>query len=178
MSGHNKWSKIKHKKAATDAAKSKVFSKYVKMIQVAVRDANGDPNSASVLSVVEKAKKENMPKENIERAIKKASEKGNSLEYVMYEGFGPAGVGIIVEALTDNKNRTSPEIKTIFSKAGFSMGAQGSVSWGFSKNSEGDWQPNEGTEISLSEEDEQKLEKLIETFEENDDVTEVSVNAK
>ena len=178
MSGHNKWSKIKHKKAATDAVKSKVFSKYVKLIYNAVKESNGDIKSPSVLTIVEKAKKENMPKENIERALKKASEKGASMEKVIYEGFGPEGVGIIVEAYTDNKNRTSPEIKHIFTKEGLSLGAPGSVSWAFSKNEDNQYTPNEGTEIDLSEDGYLKLENLINQFEEHDDVTDVFTSSK
>ena len=178
MSGHNKWSKIRHKKAVTDAVRSKIFSKHAKLITVAVKDAGGDLNSPSVVAVVEKAKKDNMPKDNIDRALKKGSDKDSaSLETVMYEGYGPLGVGMIVMATTDNRNRTGQEVKHIFTKNECSLGAQGSVSWGFTKNKKGDWVANEGTEISLDKVSEQKLERMIEEFEDNDDITDVFVNA-
>jgi YebC/PmpR family DNA-binding regulatory protein len=135
MSGHNKWSKIKHKKAATDSARSKIYSKYNKLIQVAVKNAGGDLNSASVLNVIENAKKENVPKDNIDRAIKKATgSDAENLQEVMYECFGPAGVGILIKAITDNTNRTVTEIKTICSKNGASFATSGAVSWAFNMN--------------------------------------------
>ncbi len=178
MAGHNKWSKIKHKKAATDSAKSKIFSKYSKLIQVAIRGAGGDANSASVLSVIESAKKENVPKDVIERAIKKATgSEAENLQEVMYEGYGPGGVGILIRAVTDNTNRTVTEVKTIFTKNGGSFASSGSVSWAFTMDSERNWSANLGTEIQLSPEDETKLEKLIELFEESDDITDIYHNA-
>jgi YebC/PmpR family DNA-binding regulatory protein len=174
MAGHNKWSKIKHKKAATDAAKSKIFGKLVRLIQVEAKKANGDTNSPGLASAIAKALKANMPKDNIERAIKKASDAGEAQE-VMYEAYGPAGVGIIITGLTDNTNRTSAEIKHTLSKHNGSLGAQGSVSWNFQKNAEQDWEPN--TTIELSEQDEEKLERLIDALDENDDVQDVYHNA-
>lgn len=178
MSGHNKWSKIKHKKAATDSAKSKIFSKFSKLIQVAVKAANGDANSASVVSVVDSAKKENVPKDVIDRAIKKASSADAAdLQEVMYEGFGPAGVGLLIKAVTDNTNRTVTEVKTILTKNGGSFAATGAVSWGFTMNADRDWVANEGTELQLEESDETKLENIIDLLEESDDITDVYHNA-
>ncbi len=178
MSGHNKWSKIKHKKAATDSAKSKVFSKYSKLIQVAVKAAGGDANSASVTSVIDSAKKENVPKDVIDRAVKKATgSDAADLQEVMYEGFGPAGVGLLIKAVTDNTNRTVTEVKTILTKNGGSFATAGAVSWGFTMNEDRDWVANEGTELQLEENDEEKLEKLIELLEESDDITDVYHNA-
>ena len=178
MSGHNKWSKIKHKKAATDTAKSKVYTKYNKLIQVAVKNAGGDVNSAAVQNVIEAAKKENVPKDNIDRAIKKATgTDAAQLTEVLYEGFGPEGVGMLIKAVTDNTNRTVNEVKLVFTKKGGSFASSGAVSWGFTKNAEGDWEANPGTELQLTPEGEEKLEELIEAFEENDDVTDVYVNA-
>ena len=105
MSGHNKWSKIKHKKAATDGLKSKVFSKHAMLITMEVKKAHGDATSAGVLAAVERAKKDSMPKDNIDRAIAKgAGAGGASLEEVIFEAFGPGGVGIIITAVTDNNN--------------------------------------------------------------------------
>ena len=178
MSGHNKWSKIKHKKAATDAVKSKIYTKYNKLIQVAIKNAGGDVNSAAVQNVIEAAKKENVPKDNIDRAIKKATgADAAQLTEVLYEGFGPEGVGMLIKVVTDNTNRSVTEVKTIFTKNGGSFASAGSVSWGFTKNADGDWEPNPGTELKLTPDGEEKLEKLIEAFEENDDVTDVYVNA-
>jgi YebC/PmpR family DNA-binding regulatory protein len=176
MAGHNKWSKIKHKKAATDAAKSKIFGKLARLIQVEAKKCGGDVNSPSLKAAIEKARKENMPKDNIDRAIKKASEDSGDMQDMMYEGYGPAGVGIIVTALTDNTNRTSPEIRHIFEKNGGSFGAPGSVSWNFTKNPEtGDWDAN--STIELSDGDLEKLEKLVELLDDHDDVQDVYANA-
>lgn len=175
MAGHNKWSKIKHKKAATDAAKSKIFGKLVRQIQVEAKRCGGDESDPGLRMIIEKARKANMPKDNIERAIKKASESGD-LQPQTYEGYGPAGVGVVVTTLTDNTNRTSPEIKHIFTKLGYSLGAQGSVLWNFTKNPEtGDWDPS--TTLDLSDDDIEKLAKLVDELEEHDDVQDVYTNA-
>ena len=175
MSGHNKWSKIKHKKAATDAAKSKIFGKLVRLIQVEAKKANGDVNSPGLAAAMAKALKANMPKDNIERAIKKASEAGESQE-VVYEAYGPGGVGIIITGLTDNTNRISAEIKHTLSKNNGSLGTPGSVSWNFTRNQDQEWEAN--TTVTLEETDEGKLERLIELLEENDDVQDVYHNAE
>lgn len=178
MSGHNKWSKIKHKKAVTDSAKSKIYSKYNKLITVAVKEAGGNITSSSVKSVIEKAKSENVPRDNIERAIKKATDKDAAqLREVLYEGFGPAGAGMLIKAITDNTNRTVSEVKTIFAKHGGTFASSGAVSWGFTKNQEGDWEANSGTEVKLSEDDGKKMEKIVESFEEDADVIHVYTNA-
>lgn|SRR3989344_8938546 len=174
MSGHNKWSKIKHKKAASDAKKSQIFSKIVRLITVEARLTKGDINSPGLKAVIEKAKSVNMPSENIDRAIKKAGECPENLESVTYEAYGPDGIGLIIEALTDNRNRTSSEIKFILSKNNASLGALGSVSWGFTKKGS-TWTPN--ITIDLSDENLDKLSKLVEALEENDDVQEVFTNA-
>ena len=136
MSGHNKWASIKHKKAATDAKKGKLFSKLSKELTVSARSGGGDPSGNSRLRVaINKAKAINMPADNIERAIKKGTGElpGVSYEEIAYEGYGPKGVAVIVEALTDNKNRTGAEIRNIFSKKGGNMAGSGSVSWMFAK---------------------------------------------
>ncbi|MDD3694046.1 MAG: YebC/PmpR family DNA-binding transcriptional regulator [Candidatus Pacebacteria bacterium] len=175
MSGHNKWSKIKHKKAATDAQKSKIFGKLVRLIQVEAKKSGGDVNAPGLKTAIEKARKENMPNDNIDRAIKKASESGD-MTPVLYEAYGPGGVGIIITGLTDNNNRTSQEIKHLLSKNGASLGASGSVAWNFSQNEERDWIPN--TTIEIDDETGEKLEALIETLEEHDDVQDVYYNAE
>ena len=176
MSGHNKWSKIKHKKAATDAAKSKIFSKLVKVIQVEARLANGDVSSPGLAAAIEKAKKANMPKDNIERAIKKASgADAVALEPVTYEAYGPGGVALIIEGLTDNRNRTAAEVKHTLSKNNLSLAAPGSATWAFTKDNM-EWTPTSMTEISES--DGEKLDRVIEALEDLDDVQEVFTNAE
>src|SRR3989344_2297867 len=126
MSGHNKWSQIKNKKAITDAKKSKIFSKLVKFIAVEAR-LSGGKDSPGLRSAIEKAKKVNMPKDIIERAVKKASDSNVAMENIMYEAYGPGGVGIIIETLTDSKNTTAQDVKHILSKNGFALGGIGSV---------------------------------------------------
>ncbi|PIR57873.1 MAG: hypothetical protein COU71_01740 [Parcubacteria group bacterium CG10_big_fil_rev_8_21_14_0_10_38_31] len=176
MSGHNKWSKIKNKKAVTDAEKSKVFSKFSQLITVESKKAKGDENSPSLRAVVERAKKENMPITSIEKAIKKgAGTDAGNLEEVLYEAYGPGGVALIIEGITDNKNRSAAEIKHILSKNGLSFAGQGSATWAFEKTHEG-WEPKQTTPVG--EEDGEKLEKLIEELEENDAVQNVFTNAE
>lgn len=175
MAGHNKWSKIKHKKAITDAQKSKIFSKLVRLIQLEAKKANGDTNAPGLKTAIEKARKENMPNDNIDRAIKKASESGE-MTSVLYEAYGPGGVGLIISGLTDNTNRTSAEVKHLLSKEGGSLGTSGSVSWNFTQNEERDWIPN--TMLEIDSETGNKLERLIEVLEENDDIQDVYHNVQ
>lgn len=136
MSGHSKWSQIKHKKAHTDAKKGKAFTKIVKEISVAARFGGGDPDGNPRLrTAIEKAKEVNMPHDNIKRAIMKGTGElpGVTYEEIVYEGYGPAGVAMLIEVLTDNKNRTVPEIRHMMSKSGGSLGETGCVSWIFDK---------------------------------------------
>lgn len=178
MSGHNKWAQIKHKKAITDGKKSKIFSKIVRYIATEAR-LSGGKESPGLRSAIEKAKKVNMPAENIERAIKKASEPSAQMENITYEAYGPGGVGIIIETLTDSRNRTAPEMKHIFSKNGFALGGIGSVAWSFLKERTPEgmiWKP--ANIISLSDEDLELLEKIVDELEENDDVQDVFTNAE
>ncbi len=136
MSGHSKWHSIKHKKAATDAKRGKAFTRLIKEVTIAARDGGGDMNFNPRLRLaVEKAKAENMPKENIERAIKKGTGEleGYSLEEVHYEGYGPGGVAVLMEATTDNRNRTVSEVRHLFTKYGGNLGEAGSVAWMFDK---------------------------------------------
>lgn len=130
MSGHNKWSTIKHKKAATDAKRGKIFSKLAKEIMVAARTGGGDPDANITLrAIIQKARGENMPMDNIERAIKKGTGDmdGVQLEEMAYEGYAPGGVAVIVEVLTDNKNRSAAEVRHVFTKSNASLAGQGSV---------------------------------------------------
>ncbi len=134
MSGHNKWSTIKHKKGAADARRGKIFTKLIKEITVAARMGGGDIGANPRLrSAVLAAKSENMPKDNIDRAIKKGTGEleGVSYEEVLYEGYGPGGAAILVESLTDNRNRAVAEIRHILNKGGGNMGSNGCVAWMF-----------------------------------------------
>lgn len=136
MSGHSKWSTIKRKKGAIDAARSKVFQKLAKELYVAAKSGDPDPaNNASLRMVVEKAKAENMPKANIESAIAKAASKGASENYeaIRYEGYGPSGIAIIIDCLTDNKNRTAGFVRSTLTKRGGNLGTAGSVSYMFKR---------------------------------------------
>ena len=136
MAGHNKWSKIKRQKAATDAKKSKIWARITRDIMVAAREGGGDVNmNARLALAVEKAKGENMPKDNIERAVKRGTGEiaGADYEEVNYEGYGPGGVAIFVEALTDNINRTVADVRHLFNKHGGSLGQTGSVGYLFDR---------------------------------------------
>lgn len=175
MSGHNKWSKIKHKKAATDAQRSKLFSKHALMITMESRRANGNLSSPSLLAAIERAKKDSMPKENIDRAVAKGTGAGSAaLEEVIFEAFGPGGAGIIITAVTDNNNRTSPEIRHIFTKAGYGLGAPGAAMWAFQKTADG-YVPT--SPLELSDEDGEALANIIEALEDHDDVQGVYTTA-
>ena len=136
MSGHNKWASIKHKKGANDAKRGKIFTKLIKEITVAARMGGGDINGNPRLrAAVLAARAENMPKDNIERAIKKGTGEleGVNYEESIYEGYGPGGVAVLVESLTDNKNRAVAEIRHVFTKNGGNLGASGCVAWMFKK---------------------------------------------
>lgn len=134
MSGHNKWSTIKHKKGAADAKRGKIFTKLIKEITVAAKlgggDADGNPR---LRTAIDKAKAENMPKDNIERAIKKGTGEmeGVTYEEITYEGYGPGGVAVLVEVMTDNRNRSVSDVRSIFTKCNGNMGETGCVSWMF-----------------------------------------------
>ena len=137
MAGHSKWAQIKHKKATVDARRGQLFTKLARAITVAARDGGGDPDgNATLANAIEKAKSLRMPKDNIERAIARGTGEGAdaaAIESVTYEGYGPGGVAILVECLTDNRNRTAAEIRHLFSRADASLGEPGSVAWMFEK---------------------------------------------
>jgi len=135
MSGHSKWATIKHKKAAVDAKKGKIFTKIIKTITVAAKSGGDIESNPTLRLAVQKAKEANMPQDNIEKAIKKGTGElpGVSYEAVSYEGYGPGGVALLVEALTDNKNRMTSEVRNIFSKYGGNLAGAGSVNWLFEK---------------------------------------------
>lgn len=177
MSGHNKWSKIKRQKGAEDAKKSNVFSKLSRLIIAESKKCNGDVNSPSLATIIQTAKKENMPKDTIERAVKKGTDKNTAaLEPVTYEAYGPGGVGIVIDALTDNKNRTVAEVKHILSKtAGIELAPPGSASWAFTR-ANGTMTAN--TTIPISEADGEKLGSIIDALDDLEDVQEVYTNAE
>jgi YebC/PmpR family DNA-binding regulatory protein len=136
MSGHSKWASIKHKKAATDAKKGKIFTKLIREVMMAARTGGGSPDSNPRLRLaIEKAKEENMPAENIKRAVQKGTGEGsaNQMEEISYEGYGPAGVAIKLNVVTDNKRRTASEIRSVFSKNNGNLGEVGCVSWMFER---------------------------------------------
>lgn len=157
MSGHSKWSSIKHKKGAIDAKRGKIFTKLIKEISIAARLGGRDPeNNSRLRSAIATAKAENMPKDNIERAIKKGTGEleGINYEELTYEGYGPKGVAILVNAMTDNKNRATSELRHIFSKNHGALGEAGCVSWMFEKKgmivcSKKDVEEDRLTEIAL-----------------------------
>ena len=166
MSGHNKFSKIKHQKAKNDGQKSKVFGKLVRFITVEAKKAGGNLKSPGLSLAIEKAKKENMPNDTIERAIKKATtDNSATMENITYESYGPGGVAILIEALTDNRNKAAQEVKAILSRHGSELASPGSASWAFAKSAEG---IVANTTIPLKDSDIEKLHALVEELEEND----------
>lgn len=178
MSGHSKWANIKRQKGANDAKRGQIFTKLAKAITVAVQKGGKEPNSNSRLRfAIEKARAENMPKDNIERAIKKGTG-GNGgaqkLEEAKYEGYGPNGVAFLVECLTDNKNRTTAEIRNIFTKFGGSLGGAGSTIYVFGNNPE-----NPSFSVPTpNEETKSKVVALLTALDDHDEVHEVYSNAE
>ena len=166
MSGHSKWSQIRHKKGLTDQKRGQIFSKLAKMITVAAKDGNNPETNSKLKTAIEKAKAANLPKENIDKAIKKVSEKDQAqLEELLIEALGPGGVALRIKAITDNRNRTIAEIKKILSDHESKIVQPGSLSWMFN-------QP-----VSLVDPANQgKLDRLLEALDEQDDVEDVNSN--
>jgi YebC/PmpR family DNA-binding regulatory protein len=178
MSGHSKWSQIKHQKGASDAAKSRAFAKLGQLIALESKKAAGNLSSPGLVAAISRAKEANMPKDTIERAVAKGkSKEAGALEQVVYEFYGPGGVAIIVDALTDNKNRTTQEIKHLITKNGFELGAQGSAVWAFTKSSSGSLSPNEPL-MDLDEADATKLEEILSVFDDQEDSQQLYTNAR
>ena len=176
MSGHNKWSKIKHQKGASDAQKSKVFSKLVRFITVEAKKSGGNLVSPGLAAAIKKAKAENMPNDTIDRAVKKGStDNSASMDNITYEAYGPGGCAIVIEALTDNRNKAAQEVKYILSQNGFELAAPGSATWAF-KRENGEWLPQ--TTVPVTGDDATKLQDLIGALEENDEVQDVYTNAE
>ena len=175
MSGHSKWNNIKNKKGKSDAERGKVFTKLGRELLVAVKEGGPDPASNSKLrDVIAKCKANNMPNDNIERSIKKAAGDGNTANYedITYEGYGPNGVAIIIEAMTDNRNRTAGDVRHILDKFGGNLGTTGSVSWMFDKK--GIIIVEKSTKMSEDELMMEAIEAGAENFEVSDDVYEIT----
>ena len=176
MAGHNKFSKIKHQKAKNDGQKSKVFGKLVRFITVKAKKAGGNLKSPGLALAIEKAKKENMPNDTIDRAIKKATTDNSAqMENIQYESYGPGGIAILIEAHTDNRNKAAQEIKAILARHGAELASPASAAWAFTKGPEG-IVPN--MTMPLEDADIEKLQALVEDLEENDEVQEVFTNAE
>jgi YebC/PmpR family DNA-binding regulatory protein len=174
MSGHNKWSKIKHQKASEGAKRSRIFSKMSRKITVAAREGGGDPDmNPSLALLVEKAKEANMPKDNIERAVKKGTgdlKDGGDIVEAVYEGYAPFGVAVVIKTVTDNKNRTVADIRTLLERGGGSLGTLGSASYVFDK----DFEPT--FTVPLDEDQYEKVASLLEDLDEQEDVVDIYAN--
>lgn len=177
MSGHSHWAGIKHKKEITDKKRGKIFSKLLAAISAAAKSEPNPDFNPRLRTAVSKAKEAAVPQDNIERAIKRASEAGANLEELVFEAYGPGGTAMIIEAIADNKNRAVQEIKTILKENGGKWAETGSVRWAFEApaGAEREWKAKFPQEIQ--EEDAKKLFTLVEALEDNDDVQNVFTNA-
>lgn len=177
MAGHSKWAQIKRGKAVTDAARSRVFSRFARLIALESKKAGGSLAAPALAAVITRAKAANMPKDNIERAIAKGMSKdAGELDQVLYEAYGPGGVAIIIDALTDNRNRTTQEIKHLLSSRGAELATPGAATWAFTKSHEG-YIPNEPL-MDVSGADEEQLGAILDALDEYDDVQGVATNAR
>jgi YebC/PmpR family DNA-binding regulatory protein len=175
MAGHSKWAQIKRKKAVLDGARSKIFGKYAQLITIESKRARGDSNNPQLKAVVERAKSENMPKDAIVRAIERGTKTGGQeLESVLYEMFGPGGVAILIDTITDSRNRTVAELRHLVRELGYELATPGSAMWAFSFENRM-YVPH--TTITLSPDDETRLLVLLETLDNHQDVQEVYSNA-
>jgi YebC/PmpR family DNA-binding regulatory protein len=176
MAGHSKWSQIKRKKAITDTARSKVFAKFANVIALESKKVAGKTDSPTLRAVIERARAANMPKENIERAVAKGLGAGaTDMESIVYEMYGPGGVAILMDILTDSRNRSAQEIKHLVSELGYELATPGSAAWAFEKTIDG-FIPK--TMTPITGEDGERLNDLIERLEERDDVQSVYTNAE
>lgn len=173
MAGHSHWAGIKHKKGALDQKRGVLFSKLLRAISVAAKQEPSPQFNPRLKTAVEKAKENQVPQEKIENAIKRASEAADNLEELMVEAYGPEGTAILIEAITDNKNRTISEVKKFLSESGAKIAEPGSVLWAF-ESKDGDWQAKFKQEAS--NESREKIEKLVEALKERDDVQKIYVN--
>ena len=177
MSGHNKWAQIKRQKGANDAQRSNVWGKLGKRIAVESKKAKGDVNVSNLRSAIDIAKKANMPKDNIDRAVAKGtSTEAAALEAITYETYGPGGAAIVIETLTDSRNRTAQEMKHLLTELGLALASPGSAAWAFEKTPAGEYTAK--TTVPLSEADNEELLKILEKIDAHDDVEEVYTNAE
>lgn len=177
MAGHSKWAQIKRQKAVTDAARGRVFAKFSREITLESKKAGGAVTSPGLAAVIARAKAANMPKDNIERAVTKGvSKDAGDVEQVVYEFYGPGSIAMVIFALTDNRNRTTQEIKFLLTKNGFELGTPGSASWAFTKTPDGRFVPNEPF-MDVQGEDEERLAHMMSLLDEHDDVQSVATNA-
>lgn len=176
MSGHSKWSTIKHKKALTDAKRSKIFSKISSLISIAARKGKDPDRNPSLRTAIEKAREINLPKENIDRAIKRGTGEiaGAALEEAAYGAFGPGGIAILIVAITDNKNRTLAEIKKILAEHNAKFAEVNSIQWMFHREG-ADWVPNQPVKIE-DENIKKELAALYGALDEHQDVNEIYDN--
>ncbi len=177
---HSQWEKKKLKKALNGKDTHKIFTKMVRLIMAEAKQCGGDRESPGLKAAISKAKREGLPSDNIDRAIKKASEPGEQMETITYEAYGPGGVGIIIETLTDSRNRTAQDVKHILAENNTAFAGIGAVTWAFTKEMSPEgiiWKSTSTIPLS-SEEEMVALEKLITELENNDDVQDVYTNAE
>lgn len=183
MSGHSKWAQIKHQKGVADAKKSKMFAKIARLIVIAAKKGKDPGTNAALRDAIVKAKEVNMPSDNIAKAIKRGSgesKEDGELEEVLYEVFGPGGCAILIEGITDNKNRTLGEVRHILAKHELQLAGTGSCLWAFEKISSGlpageaGWQPKHT--LQISKEDQEKLKILFEEIDELEDIQDITTN--
>jgi len=176
MSGHSKWAQIKHQKGTADAKKSKVFAKLAHAISIVSKNGKDPATNPALREAISKAKEMNMPSDNIQKAIKRGTgelKEGEALEKVLYEFFGPGGCAVLVEGITDNKNRTLGEIRHVLSKHELQLAGSGSCLWSFEKTSEGF---NPKHTIEISKEDQEKLKNLFEEIDNLEDIQDITTN--
>ncbi len=175
MAGHNKWAQIKRQKGAADKAKSNLWGKLGKRIAVESKLAKGDVDAPGLRAAIERGKKANMPKDTIDRAVAKGTAADAAqMESILYEAYGPGGAAILIQVLTDSRNRAAQEIKHLLSKNGIALASPGSAAWAFEKTAEG-YEPK--TTVQLSESDDAQLMKIMGEIDDYDDVEDVYTNA-
>ncbi len=176
MSGHSKWTQIKHQKGTADAKKSKVFAKLAHIISITSSHGKDPTTNPSLREAISKAKEVNMPSDNIQRAIKRGTgelKEGMATEEMLYEFFGPGGCAVLVEGITDNKNRTLGEIRHVLAEYDLQLAGVGSCTWAFEKTT-GGWNPKNAIEVS--KEDQEKIKSLFEKIDELDDIQDITTN--
>ena len=176
MSGHSKWAQIKRQKASTDAKKSAVFGKFARLVAAESKKVAGNTDSPGLRAAIERARAINMPKENIDRAVMKGKEGGGAeMESIAYEMYGPGGVAIVIDVLTDSRNRSNQELKHLLAEIGYTLATPGSALWAFTKSPDGSREAV--STVELDNDDLTKLGALVDALEARDDVDSVTTNA-